>query len=479
MRVHCRTVWLSVSSLSFLIAFSMTAGAQNWPSFRGRHASGVADGMITPTRWDVKKSLNIRWKRFIPGSGHSSVVVWGNKVFLTTAVSSDTEVKSDDHVLGDMTSSSDSAPHAWRVYCFDKLSGKLIWQRKAYRGTPKNKRHPMNSFATPTPAVDGKHVVAFFGSEGLYCYDLNGRLIWKKDLGTLNTGYYADSQYQWAVGSSPIIYRNLVILQCDVYNNPFIAAYNIDNGKLVWMVKRDDNPSWGTPTIYEVGDYAELITCAPHYVRSYKPLTGEELWRLKWGMDIHTSTPISSNGLIYVSSGKGRTRPLYAIRPGGRGDISLPSGQSSSQHIAWMNQKAGPITTSPLSYGDYLYTLTDAGVLRCFNARNGDLQYEQRVGGAVFFASPVAADGKLYFTSTDGEVYVVRAGPKYELLATNVFDEYCLSTPAISEGMIYIRTSRHLFCIGSKVRRLAVGRERVGQVSPTKASKSKGSILTT
>lgn len=448
MQVNHRLIRLAVGSLSILMAFSLPIAAQNWPSFRGRHASGVADGKRTPIRWDVRTPVNIQWRVPIPGLGHSSAVIWDNKLFLTTAVSVPNRMESEVYEMGDMTSSPDSGLRAWLVLCLDKRSGKQLWTRKAYQGIPKSRRHPLNSFATPTPAVDDAHVVAYFGSEGLYCYDLNGKLLWKQDLGTLNTGHYQDSHYQWAIASSPIIYKDIVIVQCDVYDDAFIAAYNIDDGRLRWRVKRDDKPSWSTPTIYESGDHAELITCAPDFVRSYDPLTGKELWKLNWRMDIHTSTAIFSDELIYASSGKGPTNPLFAIRPGARGDISLPLEQSSSEHIAWVNRKAGAITTSPLLYRNYVYTLTDNGVLRCFEARNGALQYEQRVSATVFFASPVAADGKLYLTSTDGDIYVVKAGPKYELLASNDVGASCMATPAISEGRIYIRTLHNLYCVG-------------------------------
>lgn len=453
--------------LSLLLACPFAAVGQDWPSFRGRYARGVAEGRATPLTWDLQKASNIKWSVAVPGLGHSSPVIWGDKLFITTAVAKDAAgADTSDYVMGDMTSSRDGGPHVWFVYCFDKRSGRLLWRRKAHEGTPSSKRHPMNSFATPTPAVDGRHLIVFFGQEGLYCYDLEGKLLWKQDVGKLDTGYHADPQYLWGVGSSPIIYKNLVILQGDVYHNPFVAAYDIESGRRVWATKRDDNPSWSTPTIYEDGTRAELITCAPHYVRGYDPRTGEELWRLKWGMDIHTAAPITGKGLIYVSSGKHPSHPshpLYAIRPGSRGDISLLDGQTSNSHIAWNRSKAGTITTTPLLYGDYLYTLTDAGVLRCFDAVSGEIQYEQRLAATTFFASPVAADGKLYFTSLDGDMYVVKAGPEYELMATNMIGEMCFSTPAISDGMLFVRTRNHLLCVkesGPGPKRDASGRHR-------------------
>ncbi|MBD0328339.1 MAG: PQQ-like beta-propeller repeat protein, partial [Pyrinomonadaceae bacterium] len=352
-------------------------------------------------------------------------------------------------LYGDVDSAKDESKHTWRVYCLDKRNGKILWVRTAYEGVPKVKRHIKASHASSTPVTDGKHVVALFASEGLYAYDASGNLLWKKDLGVLDAGWFYDPDYQWGHASSPIIYKDMVIVQCDLQKSSFIAAYNLKDGRQIWRTPREEIPSWGTPTVYEGKTRAELITNATKYIRGYDPLTGKELWRLSGNSEITTPTPIVAHDLIFVTSGYAPIQPIYAIRPGASGDISLKEGAESNEFIAWSKKRGGPYTPTPIIYGDYLYTCANSGVLACYNARTGERIYQQRIAerGGAFTASPVAADGKLYFTSEDGEIFVVRAGPKYELLATNQMGEVCMATPAISDGMIFIRTQYHIYGI--------------------------------
>lgn len=425
--------------------------AQNWPQFRGQNASGVAEGKSTPTSWDATKSANIRWKTAIPGLAHSSPIVWGNRVYVTTAASSDPKPAARYGLYGDVEPVKDEPKHSWRVYALDKLTGKIIWERIAHEGVPKTKRHPKATHASSTPATDGKHVVALFGSQGLLaCYDTNGKLLWKQDLGVLDAGWFYDPDYQWGHASSPIIYKNLVIVQADIQKNSFIAAYDTGTGKRVWMTPREEIPSWGTPTIFEGKTRAELITNATKFIRGYDPMTGKELWRLGGNSEIATPTPVIAHDLIFVTSGYRPIQPIYAIRVGAKGDITLPSGKESNEYIAWSKQRGGPYMPTPIVYGDYFYTCSNNGVLACYNARTGERIYQERIAGrgGAFTASPVAADGKLYFSSEDGEVFVVKAGPKYELLATNPMGEVCMATPAISDGMIFVRTTGHVYGIG-------------------------------
>ena len=436
--------------LCCLAAVVTAARAQNWPSFRGPNASGVADNQRAPTTWDAEKSVNIRWKTPIPGLAHSSPVVWGDRVFITTAISSDPKSVFRHGLYGDVDSAKDESKHTWRVYCLDKRTGRVIWEKTAYEGVPKIKRHIKASHASSTPATDGKHVVAFFGSEGLYCYDIDGRLLWKLDLGVLDAGWFYDPDYQWGGGSSPIIYKNLVIVQCDVQKNSFIAAYDIKDGRRVWLTPREEIPSWGTPTVYEGKTRAELITNATKYVRGYDPMTGKELWKLSGNSEITTPTPVVAHDLIFVTSGYAPVQPIYAIRAGATGDISLKDGKESNEHIAWSKKRGGPYMPTPIVYGDYLYTCSNNGVVTCYNAKTGERVYQQRIAerGGAFSASPVAADGKIYLSSEDGEIFVFKAGPKHELLATNPMGEVLMATPAISDGMIIVRGLRHVFGIG-------------------------------
>ncbi len=419
---------------------------RNWPSFRGPNTSGVADGQFPPTAWNAEKGVNVLWKTPIPGFGHSSPVVWDDRVFITTAVSGDPKAKPRVGLYGDVDSVNDKTTHTWQVYCLEKRAGKVLWEQTAYTGVPKVKRHMKASHANPTPAVDAKHVVACFGSEGLFCYGHAGKLLWKRDLGVLDSGWFYDPDYQWGFGSSPIIFRDRVIVQCDIGKNSFIAAYGLESGKELWLTPREEIPSWGTPSIVEGPMQVELITNATKFVRGYDPMTGKELWRLARNAEITVPTPVSGLGLIFVTSGYRPVQPIYAVRPGALGDISLKEGKESNDHIAWSKTKGGPYMTTPIVYGDYLYVCSNNGMLTCYEAKSGKQIYQKRLGGSGgYTASPVAADGKLYLTSEEGEIRVVKAGPNFELLAVNPMGDICMSTPAIADGMIFVRTQQFLY----------------------------------
>lgn len=428
------------------------AASKNWPSFRGMFATGIADGQNPPTIWNAEKAVNIKWKTPIPGMAHASPVIWDDRVFITTAITSDTSSKLRVGLYGDVAPDKDLSKHTWKVYGLDKKSGKIIWERTAYEGVPQVKRHTKATQANSTPATDGKHLVVLFGAEGLFCYDVAGKLLWKKDIGVLDGGWFYDPDYQWGHGSSPIIYKNLVIVQCDIQKNSFVAAYNIADGKQVWLTSRDEIPSWGTPTIHQGKVRAELITNGTKHIRGYDPLTGKELWRLAGNSEITTPTPFVAHDLIFVTSGYRPVQPIYAIRLGASGDISLKEKSESNDYIAWSKQRGGPYMPTPIVYGDYLYVCANNGAITCYNAKTGEQIYRERLGGKgsgyAFTASPIAADDKLYFTSEDGEIYVVKAGPQFELLATNTMNEVCMATPAISEGMIFVRTQEHVYGIG-------------------------------
>ncbi|HWQ33269.1 MAG TPA: PQQ-binding-like beta-propeller repeat protein [Blastocatellia bacterium] len=439
-----------IALLTFCLAVS--AFAQNWPSFRGANASGVVEGKPVPVKWDAEKNVNIAWKVEIPGLAHSSPVVWEDKVFVTTAVSSDPKSVFRSGLYGDVDSAEDVSKHSWRVYCLDKKTGKILWQQVAHEGVPKTKRHIKSSFASSTPVTDGKNLVAFFGSEGLYCYDLKGKLKWKVDLGVLDGGWFFDPDYQWGTASSPIIYKDLVILQCDVQKGSFIAAYSLKDGKQVWKTEREEIPSWGTPTIYEGKTRAELITNATKFIRSYDPLTGKELWRMSGNPEITATTPIARDEIIYICNGYRPNRPIYAIKAGASGDISLKDNKETNDFVIWSKQRGGTYMPTPILYGEHLFTCENHGVLTAWNAKTGERVWQQRIAdkGGSFSASPVIANGNLYLASEDGEVHVARAGAKYELLASNPIGEVMMATPAISEGMIFIRGQHHLFAVAEK-----------------------------
>ena len=320
---------------SCLCLSAVGVSAQNWPQFRGPGAGGVVEGPSAAVAWDAEKSVNTRWKTAIPGLAHSSPVVWGNKVFVTTAVTSGAKDETRYGLYGDVAPVKDDPKHTWKVYALDKLTGKILWERIAYEGLPKVKRHPKSTHSDSTPATDGKYLVALFGSHGLYAYDLNGKLLWKQDLGLLDSGWFYDPDYQWEHGSSPVIFRDLVIVQADVQKDSFIAAYSLKTGKLVWKTPREEISSWSTPTVYEGKSRAELITNGSKAIRGYDPLTGKELWRLTPNSEIPTPTPFVARDLIYITSGYAPIQPIYAIRPGATGDITLKEGTNSNTFIAW------------------------------------------------------------------------------------------------------------------------------------------------
>jgi outer membrane protein assembly factor BamB len=435
--------------LLFIVLSGGVIQAQNWPQFRGPGATGVTEGAAKPVKFDGSSSQNVVWKTEIPGLSHASPIVWGNKVFVVTAVSSEKD-ETRYGLYGDVAPVKNDPKHSWKIYALDKQKGTILWERVAYEGLPKVKRHPKSTHAASTPVTDGKYLIVNFGSEGLYAYDLDGKLLWKQDLGVLDAGWFYDPDYQWEYGSSPIIYKNFVIVQADIQKNSFIAAYDIKTGKLAWKTAREEMPSWGTPTVYEGAQRSELITNGTKAIRGYDPATGKELWRLTPNSEITTPTPIVAHDLIFVTAGYPPVQPIYAIKLGASGDISLKDGKESNEFIAWSKQRGGPYMPTPLVYGDLLYTCSNNGVLTAYNAKTGERVYQERLGGtgAPFTASPVASDGKLYFSSEDGDIFVVKAGPKYEFLSKNPVGEVLMATPAVSDGLIIVRGLNHLFAFG-------------------------------
>ena len=441
---------LSISVLSLLILFfSTTSYAQNWPSFRGPNASGVAEGSNPPTTWDVDKAENVIWKTPVPGLSHASPVVWGNHIFVITAISDDSDAGfiAKDRGIG---LANDNAKHTWMIFALDKRDGRVLWSNKAYEGVPRAKRHVKATQANSTPVTDGRYVVALFGSEGLACYDTKGKLQWKQDLGVLNPGLWDDKNSSWGHSSSPIIYRDLVIVQADGHAQSFIAAYNLKDGKQAWRVERNEITSWSTPTLYQSKDRVDLIVNGGRYIRGYDPLTGKELWRFADNdTQVKMQAPLIANGLIYITGGYPPGRAMYAFRPGAVGDISLKSGEDKNAFLAWASSKGSPYTPTPLIYGDLLYVLADNGVLSAYVAQTAELVYQQRLPSS-FTASPVAADGRLYLASEDGDVFVVKAGRQYELLAKNTMGQPLMASPALSQGMLIIRGEKAVYALGDR-----------------------------
>jgi hypothetical protein len=425
--------------------------AADWPQFRGESASGIGTAANPPVKWDAVSGTNILWKVEVPGLAISSPIVWGDVIYLTTAISSDTTQKFKTGLYGNTDPAPDLSPHTWKVMAYDKKTGKLLWDQVAHQGIPKTKRHPKSSQASATPVTDGKVVVAWFGSEGLYAYSAAGKLLWSKDLGLQNAGWFFDPDSEWGVGSSPVIYKNTVIILCDRQKDSFIAAFDLKTGKEMWRTSRAEIPSWATPGIVQSQARTEIVTNAARAIRGYDAATGKELWTLGPNSEIPCPTPISGQGLIFVTSGYAPLQPIYAIKIGSNGDLTIKDGKESSDAITWSKKTGGAYLPTPILYGDLLYVVNINGILGGYDAKTGDRIYQQRIDtGGSFTASPVAAGGNLYFATEDGDIYVVKAGAKYELITKNPMGEAMLATPAWADDMLIVRGERHLFAIAEK-----------------------------
>ena len=392
---------------------------------------------------------NIKWKTAIPGLGTSSPIVWGNRVIVAAAASEEDKTFRTG-LTGDVKPIETLPTHTFSVYSLDLATGKVAWQRDAFVGKPITKRHFKSSQANATPATNGQHIVAVFGSIGLMvCYDMNGTLVWKKEIGALDSGWFLDPSYQWGHSSSPIIYKSSVIVQADQSRGSFIAAFDLATGRELWRTHRGDEVStWATPTVITGPKGDELVTNGTK-VRGYDPATGALLWTLAPNSEIAIGTPVVHRNLAIITAGYPPVRPVYAVRAGARGDISLPEGKSASDAIAWSHDRDGTYISSPIVYRDQLYTLNNNGILTAYDVESGARLYRARVGGGgAFTASPIAADGKLYIASEDGDVFVVQAGREYAELGKYSMNEVLMASPAISNGVLIVRTLGHVWGIG-------------------------------
>jgi outer membrane protein assembly factor BamB len=418
----------------------------DWPAFRGIGANGIADGMEAPTTFSPATAL---WKTPIPGIGNSSPIVWGEILCLTTAVSpADTALRTG--LYGDIESVGDDSVHEWKVLCLNKRNGSVRWQQTIHKGIPKIKRHMKATHANSTLATDGRHVAALFGSEGLHVFDLNGKLLWKKDLGVLDSGFFMVPEAQWEFGSSPIIHNGMLVVQADVQKGSFLAAFDVRTGKEIWRSPRADVPTWSTPAIVGTAGQEQIVVNGWKHSGGYDLRTGREIWTLTGGGDIPVPTPIFGQSLIFLTSAHGPSSPVYAIRSTATGDISLLKDQSSNANVVWSVPRDGSYMATPILYGELLYVVRWNGVISAYDATSGTRVYQQRLGGgtSAFTASPVANNGRLYFASEEGDMFVVKAGPSFEVLAVNKLDAVVLASPAISEGRVFVRTKDHVMAFG-------------------------------
>ncbi len=429
-------------------------GDGNWPAFRGEQARGHSDGYPLPTKWNVESGENVVFKIDVPGLAHSSPVIWGERLYLTTAVgANEGEAELKVGLYGSIAPVEDEGAQTFRVLCYDKHTGNLLWSQTAWGGMPQVKRHPKGSHAASSVATNGDRVVAFFGSEGLYCYDRDGKLLWKReDFGLLDSGYFSMPQAQWGFASSPVIHEDKIILQVDIQAQSWVGALSLETGEDLWRTEREEVPTWGTPTVHVGKQRSQVICNGWKHIGGYDLETGEALWWLEGGGDIPVPTPIVANDLAYITNAHGRHAPIYAIPLDASGKLStLPT----SKDLAWFHMRRGNYMQTPLVASDLLYCCNDLGVLSCFDAKTGDEIYRERLantqmGGYGFTASGVSGDGKLYQASEDGEVYVVKLGPEFEILEVNSLKDPTMASPALSEGVLYFRTQHHLIAVGER-----------------------------
>ncbi len=445
----------SLFGLYLAVAGVLTA-AENWPAFRGPSASGVGElGVAKEFNADQTTGAlkNILWKVAVPGLSHSSPIVWGGKLFVATAVRKVGEAPLKVGLYGAGDSADDDTEQSWKIYCLDKKTGKLLWERTAHSGAPKARRHTKATHANTTLSTDGKRLIALFGSEGLFAYDLDGKQLWKKDLGLLDLGPWNDQSLSWGFASSPVLFEDTIVVQCDTKKTPFVAALSAKDGRELWRTSRAGTAinGWATPAVVRAAGRTQIVLNSYPYIASYDFSTGKELWRLKSLGDIPVPTPIFAHGLIYVTNAHGPAAPLYAIRPEASGDITPEKGATTSAGIVWSEPRNGAYMQTPVVYGELIYSCSDRGVLKVFDAKSGKLHYQQRLGGgtAGFTASPVAAGGAIYQTSEEGEVFVLAAGTEFKLLGKSALGETTLASPAVSDGVIYFRTRGHVVAIGS------------------------------
>jgi len=432
----------------------MAGGADNWSQFRGSRGGVAADDPALPETWSATD--HIVWTIDVPGRGWSSPTVWGEHIFVTAAVNAtgtEEPLKPVPSYAGrsvggpmsgrDIGSSTD--PYRWVVSDIDFKSGKVRWQSTVHTAVPVESKHQKNSYASETPATDGERVYVYSGNAGLFAFDMNGKSVWSKPMGPFKV------RSGWGPASSPVVHKDRVYVVNDNDDQSFIAAYDTRTGAEIWKVNRDEGSNWGTPFVWENGTRTEIVTAGTDKVRSYD-VSGKLLWTLTGMSTIQIPTPIAAHGLLYISSGypSDPLRPVYAIRPGASGDISLKQGESANASIAWSQPALGAYNPSGLVHGEYYYTLIDRGLLICHDAKTGKEIYpRQRITteAASFTASPWAYNGKIFAMSEDGDTYVLQAGPEFKVLGKNALNEMTLATPAIANGSLIVRTASKLYRI--------------------------------
>lgn len=457
-----------LSATCAVLLLPLASWGSDWPQFRGPHANGLTEEAKLPTEWGADK--NILWKIKLPGVAWSQPIVWGDKVFVTTAVSD----KQQKPSAGRMGGGGGRPPggggggrppggrppgggggrpsppppdvlYRWEVLCLDRTTGKEIWKQTALERKPTIPIHSTNTYASETPITDGERLYVYFGMTGLFCYDLQGKLLWKKDLGSY------PMMAGWGTGSSPVLEGDRLFLQCDNEEKSFLVALDKKTGDEVWRQAREERSTWGTPFVWKNKQRTELVTAGARKIRSYDPASGKILWEVGNITGRCTASPVGDADTLFVGTGGGPQGPgpLYAIKAGATGDLTLKEGTTSNEHILWSIQKSGPPKASPLLYQGHLYIVDErGGLVTCLDARTGTQKYRERIAGAKgFTSSPWAYDGKVFCLDEEGSTFVLKAGPEFKLLGKNALGEMFWSSPAIAGGALYLRGVDHLFCV--------------------------------
>lgn len=428
-------------AVGLLAAAAPDAAPTDWPSFRGPNGSGIGAGR-PPVTWDLASGTSVAWRTPLPGLGHSSPIAWGDRIYVTTAAAVDganASVTTGDVSRAGIDTAGDRGEHEWRLLAIDLRTGAIAWNRLAHRGRPRLGRHVKASHASATPATNGAVIVALMGSEGLFAFDRAGRQLWRTDLGVMDTGLVDDPTYQWGPASSPVIAGDVVLVQNDRHQDAFLAAYDLATGRERWRSTRDEMPSWATPVVVRHGGASLVVTSSPRRIRAHDLATGREVWWVEDGTQVKVPSPVVDGDRAIVTGGYAPgTRPTLAIPLGATGLVDADA-------LVWRIDRGSPYTSTPVAHDGLLYMVTDAGILGAYDLATGVRLYQERLGGgAGFSASPVFADGHLYFASEDGDVFVVRAGRTFELVVTNRIGQIVMATPAVAGDRLIVRGVREL-----------------------------------
>lgn len=440
------------AGLLFAALAAQCAGAENWPQFHGPGGSGISS-VSAPVTWDVQTGRNIRWMQNVPGLGHASPILWGEHIYVATAVRPGAKSELKIGIYGAGESYKEKEAHEWRLLCFDKATGKLIWNKLCHQAVPRQERHTKASHCNSTPATDGSRIVAIFGSEGLFCFDMEGSPLWRKDLGKMDASPWDAPTLQWSFAGSPLLHDGRVVVQCDVLSEQFLAVFDAATGREFWRTARKEVANWCSPAIAQAGGMTQIILNGWKEIGGYDFETGKRIWTMSGGGDIPVPTPLVVGEMAIFTSAHGKYRPLRAVRlSGAAGDVTPPQVEATNEVIVWNHPRLGSYMQTPIALGNRLWSCDWRGVLSCLDQATGQIHYSESLGkaGQAITSSGIAAGERLYFASESGEVFVVPASDTFEVTATNQLGGLCLATPAAADGALFFRTAEKLIAVGNR-----------------------------